>query len=166
MDFDFLRRKGETYALVASTKTDEDGRTAKPLMAGEAFRSVSDRIVFHVAADDRHLHLRAEKRALRLPLHHRNARARTRWDPAGFRTPARPFAGREPEAALDEIAAIIRMRWERRIAAGPRSASAPTKRRACIRSPDRGPIRCDRTHADRSRGPKKMHYRAAFSPAP
>jgi hypothetical protein len=58
------------------------------------------------------------------------------------------------------------MRWERRIAAGPRSASAPTKRRACIRSPDRGPIRCDRTHADRSRGPNKMHYRAAFSPAP
>jgi 5-hydroxyisourate hydrolase-like protein (transthyretin family) len=78
MDFDFLRRKGETYALVASTKTDEDGRTAKPLMAGEAFRSVSDRIVFHVAADDRHLHLRAGKRALRLPLHHRDGRAQTR----------------------------------------------------------------------------------------
>ncbi|WP_279578528.1 hydroxyisourate hydrolase [Methylobacterium sp. J-078] len=50
MDIDFYRREGETYALVASTKTNKDGRTDKPLMTGEAFRTGSYQIVFHVAA--------------------------------------------------------------------------------------------------------------------
>lgn len=50
MAIDFYRREGESYALVASTRTNKDGRTDKPLMAGEAFKPGSYQIVFHVAA--------------------------------------------------------------------------------------------------------------------
>ncbi|MDB5646958.1 hydroxyisourate hydrolase [Methylobacterium sp.] len=49
MGIDFYRREGETYALVASMKTNKDGRTDKPLMVGEAFKTGSYQIVFHVA---------------------------------------------------------------------------------------------------------------------
>lgn len=50
MGIDFYRREGEGYALVASTRTNKDGRTDKPLMAGDAFKPGSYQIVFHVAA--------------------------------------------------------------------------------------------------------------------
>lgn len=50
MGIDFYRKDGASYTLVASTQTNKDGRTDKPLMVGEAFKTGSYQIVFHVAA--------------------------------------------------------------------------------------------------------------------
>lgn len=44
------RIEGETGTLVAKATTNRDGRTEKPLLEGEALRSGTYQLVFHVGA--------------------------------------------------------------------------------------------------------------------
>jgi 5-hydroxyisourate hydrolase len=47
---ELYRLKGETGTLVASAKTNRDGRTDAPLLEGEKLRAGTYQLVFHVGA--------------------------------------------------------------------------------------------------------------------
>ncbi|MFD0937310.1 hydroxyisourate hydrolase [Methylobacterium trifolii] len=49
MTIDFYAKEGDGYRLVATTKTNPDGRTDKPLLVGDAVKVGQYQIVFHVA---------------------------------------------------------------------------------------------------------------------
>ena len=46
---DFFKKEGDSYKLVATTTTNADGRTDKPVMPKDVFATGSYQLVFHVA---------------------------------------------------------------------------------------------------------------------
>ena len=46
---DFFKKDGDSYKLVATTTTNADGRTDKPVMPKDVFATGSYQLVFHVA---------------------------------------------------------------------------------------------------------------------